>query len=281
MYVAKDQGRDRVSLFTEDLRAVLTERVAVERALRNALGDGRLAVWYQPEVDLDSGRILATEALVRWHHPDGTTWTADRFIDVAEETGIIKAVDGWVLHEACRQAVEWAVGTDRPLTMRVNVSAHQLSEPGLLGVLDDALAQSGLDPGLLCLEITETTLVRQTTTTRLNLDGIRERGVHLALDDFGTGYASLTYLRQFPVDLIKIDRSFVTQLTTNENDRRIVAGIAALAASLSIAVTAEGVEHADQADLLRSLGCPTAQGFLYSPAVPPEELAALLDHAFV
>jgi len=282
MYVAKDQGRDRVSLFTEDLRAVLTERVAVERALRNALGDGRLAVWYQPEVDLTSGRILATEALVRWHHPDGTTWTADRFIDVAEESGIINAVDEWVLHEACRQAAEWAGhATDRPLTMRVNVSAHQLSEPGLLGVLDDALAQNGLDPDLLCLEITETTLVRQTTTTRFNLAGIRERGVHLALDDFGTGYASLTYLRQFPVDLIKIDRSFVTQLTTNENDRRIVAGIIALAASLSIAVTAEGVEHDDQAEVLRHLGCPSAQGFLYSRAVPADELTALLGHAFV
>jgi diguanylate cyclase (GGDEF)-like protein/PAS domain S-box-containing protein len=282
MYVAKEQGRDRVSVFTEDLRAVLTERVAVERALRHALGEGRLTVWFQPEVDLFSGRIMATEALVRWHHPDGTTWTADRFIDVAEESGIVKAIDSWVLNAACRQGAEWAAGhPGAPVTMRVNVSALQLSEPGLLAVLDAALSDSGLDPALLCLEITETTLLRQTTTTRLNLDGIRARGVHLALDDFGTGYASLTYLRQFPVDLIKIDRSFVTHLTTKENDRRIVAGIIALAGSLSIAVTAEGVEHEDQADVLRSLGCPSAQGYLYSRAVPADELTALLGHAFV
>jgi diguanylate cyclase (GGDEF)-like protein/PAS domain S-box-containing protein len=282
MYVAKEHGRDRVSVFTEDLRAVLTERVAVERALRNALEDDQLAVCFQPEVDLISGRVTATEALVRWNHPDGTTWSADRFIDVAEETGIIKAIDSWVLHEACRQAAEWvAADPDLRITMRVNISAQQLSEPGLLVVLDGAIADSGLEPDLLCLEITETTLLRQTTTTRLNLAGIRARGVHLALDDFGTGYASLTYLRQFPVDLIKIDRSFVTHLTTNDNDRRIVAGIIALAASLSIAVTAEGVEHDVQAELLRHLGCPSAQGFLYSPAVPADQLTSLLHHAFV
>ncbi len=167
MYVAKAEGRDRVSVFNEDLRAIVTSRLALEGDLRRALPGGQLAVWYQPEVDLKSGTVIAAEALLRWHHPSGELFTADRFIDVAEDTGLILDVGDWVLREACTHAAAWSAHRDDgPLTVRVNLSALQLAEAGLLAALDDALAASGLDPGRLCLEITETTLLRETAIAR-------------------------------------------------------------------------------------------------------------------
>ena len=155
-----------------------------------------------------------------------------------------------------------------------------MAEASLLGAIDAALASSGLDPVRLCVEITETALLRETTTVRENLTGISDRGIDIAIDDFGTGYASLTYLRQYPIDVLKIDRSFITHITTREHDRRLVAGIIALARQLDLSVTAEGVENDEQAAVLRELGCPGAQGFLYSAAVPPEQIAPLLDATF-
>jgi diguanylate cyclase (GGDEF)-like protein/PAS domain S-box-containing protein len=281
MYAAKEAGRDRVAVFNEDLRTAVTVRLAVEADLRHALDRGQLEVWYQPEVDLATGRMVAVEALLRWHHPDGDVWTADRFVDVAEDTGLILVIGDWVLRQACAQAAAWAVARpDRPITVRVNASALQLAEAGLLDAIDGALVASALNPAALCLEITETALIRQTATARENLDGIRDRGIGIAIDDFGTGYASLTYLRQYPIDILKIDRSFITHITTNDQDRRITAGIIALATTLGITVTAEGVEHPDQAALLRQMGCPGAQGWLYSKALPPEDVTPLLDHAF-
>jgi diguanylate cyclase (GGDEF)-like protein/PAS domain S-box-containing protein len=281
MYVAKAEGRDRVSLFNEDLRAAVTTRLQIEGELRHALERGELAVWYQPEIDLASGSVIAVEALLRWHHPDGQVRTADQFIHVAEETGLILNIGDWVLQEACTQAATWATtGQGRALTVRVNLSALQLTEAGLLDAIDGALASSGLDPARLCVEITETALLRDTTTARDNLTGISNRGIDIAIDDFGTGYASLTYLRQYPIDVLKIDRSFITHITTNDHDRRLVAGIIALARQLDVSVTAEGVEHEDQATALRALGCPGAQGWLYSKAVPPEQITTLLDTTY-
>ena len=277
MYAAKAEGRDRVSLFNEDLRTMAAARMSVEADLRHALNRGQLAVWYQPEVDLTTGSVIALEALLRWHHPDGDLRTADRFVDVAEETGLILDIGDWVLRRACAQAAAWAgARPDDPVTVRVNVSALQLAETGLLEAIDDALAASGLRPDLLCVEITETALLRRTTTTAANLAAIHARGISLAIDDFGTGFASLTYLHQYPVDVIKIDRSFVG----DSADRGLVAGIIALAATLDMAVTAEGVEHSDQAARLREMGCPSAQGWLYSPAVPPEDVLPLLGHIY-
>ncbi len=280
MYVAKADGRDRVSVFNEELRAIVTSRLAVEGDLRRALERGQLAVWYQPEVDLVTGAVIAAEALVRWHHPSGELFTADRFVDVAEETGLILDIGDWVLREACVQAAHWAAVRQDPITVRVNVSALQLAEGGLLAALDDALAASGLDPVLLCLEITETALLRETTNARDNLEGIRDRGIRIAIDDFGTGYASLTYLRRYPIDVLKIDRSFIVDITVNEHDYRLVGGLVALARHLDLSVTAEGVETRDQAVMLRQLGCPGAQGYLYSRAVPADQLAAMLGTEF-
>jgi EAL domain-containing protein (putative c-di-GMP-specific phosphodiesterase class I) len=277
MYAAKAEGRDRVSLFNEDLRTMAAARMSVEADLRHALNRGQLAVWYQPEVDLATGSVVALEALLRWHHADGDLRTADRFVDVAEETGLILDIGDWVLRQACAQAAAWASARpDHPVTVRVNVSALQLAETGLLEAIDDALATSGLRPDLLCVEITETALLRRTTTTAMNLAAIHARGISLAIDDFGTGFASLTYLHQYPVDVIKIDRSFVSDAA----DSALVAGIIALASTLEMAVTAEGVEHPEQAARLRQMGCPTAQGWLYSAAVPPEDVLPLLGHIY-
>ncbi len=281
MYAAKNAGRDQVAVFNADLRTAVATRLAIEVELRHALERGQLAVWYQPEVDLATGTVRAVEALLRWHHPSGEIWAADRFVHVAEESGRILAIGEWVMHQACHQGVAWTAShPNRPITIRVNVSALQLADAGLLDTIDDALASSGLDPRLLCIEITETALLGQTATARVNLDGIHDRGIAIAIDDFGTGYASLTYLDRYPIDVIKIDRSFITDTALPDHDHRLVAGIIALAAILGIGVTAEGVEQPEQATHLREMGCPTAQGWLYSKAVPADVVTPLLDHIY-
>jgi diguanylate cyclase (GGDEF)-like protein/PAS domain S-box-containing protein len=281
MYAAKAQGRDRVVVFNEDLQTVVSNRLAIENALRHALDFGQLAVWYQPEVDLTTGAVVAVEALLRWHHPDGSVWTADRFIDVAEDTGLILDIGAWVLRQACNQGAAWASARpDRPITVRVNASVLQLADDGLIEAIDAALTVSSLNPNSLCIEITETALLRETATASANLARIHDRGIGIALDDFGTGYASLTYLRRYHIDVLKIDRSFVTSITTDDTDREIVAAIIALAVILGKTVTAEGVEHAEQATVLRQLGCPSTQGWLYSKALPAEDVTPLLDHTY-
>jgi len=277
MYAAKVAGRDRVAQFNEDLRRTVDDRLRMESELRHALARDELAVWYQPEIDLHDGTVRAAEALLRWHHPDGQLRVAAQFIEVAEDSGLILGIGAWVLTQACTDAARWAVENPlRRLVLRVNLSALQLCEPDLLSTLDAALAASRLDPGLLCMEITETTMLSDNSTVRGNLDGIRQRGVELAIDDFGTGYGSLTYLRRYPIDVMKIDRSFVKQIATDSNDRNLIAGVVALADRLGISVTAEGVETADQAGFLSSLGCAGAQGFLYSPALPIDEWAEFM-----
>jgi diguanylate cyclase (GGDEF)-like protein/PAS domain S-box-containing protein len=281
MYVAKEEGRDRVSVFNEDLRATATRRLNTEAELRRALERGELAVWYQPEVDLVTGSMVAVEALLRWHHPDGGVRTAAEFIDIAEDTGMIADIGRWVMEQACADAARWA--RERPgrrLTVRFNLAAIQLGSEGLLADLDTVLEACALAPDRLCVEITETALLRETGTVHRNLDGIRARGIRIAADDFGTGYASLAYLRQYPVDVLKIDQSFITNVTDNDVDHRLVAGVIALAGHLGISVTAEGVESIDQADVLRRLGCPSAQGFLFSRAVPREQVDDLFDMTF-
>jgi EAL domain-containing protein (putative c-di-GMP-specific phosphodiesterase class I) len=222
---------------------------------------------------------VALEALLRWRHPDGTVWSADQFVEVAEDTGLILDIGDWVLRQACLRGATWvAQRPDRRLTMRVNISTMQLAEAGLLAALDEALSASGLDPHRLCIEISETALLHQTARVIENLAGIHERGISLAIDDFGTGYASLTYLDQFRIDVIKIDRSFVPD--GGDDHRGLVGAIITMAAALGIEVTAEGVEHPDQAALLHRLGSPTAQGWLYSPAVGPDQVPRLLDQVF-
>ena len=281
MYLAKSEGRDRVMVFNEDLRAVVTARLILESDLRPALERDQLVVWYQPEIDLTTGKVMAVEALLRWRHPSGELFTADQFIEVAEETGMILDIGAWVLSQACAQAATWAAEyPERPIMMRVNMSAVQLGEPDLLARVEEALKSSGLDTSCLCVEITETALLRDTSTVRTNLMGMHDRGIKIAIDDFGTGYASLTYLRQYPIDVIKIDRSFIANIATDGFAHQLVAGIVAFAHYLNMTVTAEGVETEIQARILRGMACPGAQGFLYSKAIPPEQIPAMLEHTY-
>ena len=281
LYVAKEGGRDRVAVFNEELRVAVAQRLSIESDLRRALERDEFVVWYQPEVDLATGAVIAVEALLRWRHPDGDLYPAARFIEIAEETGLILDIGTWVLNQACVQAADWATERpNRPLTVRLNVSTLQLAETGLLDDLDSAISRSGANPASLCIEITETALLHDTPTVHANLHGIRSRGISIALDDFGTGYASLATLRSYPIDVLKIDRSFITDMIVSEYDLRLVRAIVALADILGLSVTAEGVEHEEQARLLHSLGCPSAQGFLYSAAVPAEAITALLETTF-
>lgn len=277
MYLSKHEGRDRVSVFNEDLRAGAAARLSLEGDLRQALDSDQLALWFQPEVELATGAVIAAEGLLRWHHPSGSTLTADRFIGIAEETGLILPIGEWVIEQACRQAAEWAREWSahprgKGPVVRVNLSALQLSEPALLATLDSAMTRTGAPSSLLCVELTETTLLRETEAARRNLRGLRERGLTVAIDDFGTGYASLTYLHRYPVDVVKVDRSFVADIMADSYDRRLVAGIVALAREVGVSVTAEGVEEPEQARTLIELGCPSAQGYLYSPAIPASDL---------
>ena len=277
MYAAKAAGRDRVALFTEDLRRDLDDRLRTEYDLRHALERGELAVWFQPEIDLLDGSVRACEALLRWHHPDGRLRMAGEFIDIAEDTGLILQIGEWVVREACAASARWsrqdATGS---LVVRVNLSALQLREPDLLRHVDEALRDTGADPRLLCFEITETHVLDDNTTAQANLRGIWHRGIEIAIDDFGTGWASLSYVQRYPVHVLKIDQSFVANMAVDEGDHRIVAGIIALADHLGVSVTAEGVETAAQEESLREMGCAGAQGFRYSAAIPADDLPAFV-----
>ena len=273
MYVAKANGRDGVSVFDEALRLEVDDRLRIENQLRGALGRGELAMWYQPEVHLRSGRIRSAEALLRWHHPSGEVLPAARFIDVAEDSGLIAPIGAWVLNEVVRQSAVW---TDREVIIRLNLASRQLNDPDLLGAFDRAVARHQARADLLCVEITETTLLHDTPTATRNLKGLTARGVKVALDDFGTGYASLTYLRRYHIDVVKLDRSFVTDIDTSPRDQRLAAAVVAMAQQLDIRVTAEGVETRAQADVVRKLGCTGAQGYLWSPAVPPDEFERMI-----
>jgi len=278
MYVAKDAGRDTVGVFDDELRDATRRRVEVEAQLRDAISDGNLDVWYQPEVSITNGSITACEALLRWHHPSGAVWNADRFIDVAEDTGLIVEIGTWVFRRVCEQSARWNERwPDHPIAVRTNFSARQLDTSGLLGAIDATLDTTLADPQQICAEITETAMLRGTSTVASNLDGIHRRGFTIASDDFGTGYASLVQLRAYPITHVKIDRSFVVDLTTDRQSRDLTAGTIALAARLGLGVTAEGVETVEQADLLIELGCDNAQGYLYSPAVPADEFEQLVE----
>lgn len=272
MYVAKAEGRDRAVVFSEALRGMVGARLSLETELRQAVDRDEIQVWFQPEVDLSTGEILAMEALARWPDAHGVTRGAEHFLDIAEDTGLIVTIGSTVLERSCRAASEWR-GTGRSVPVRVNISARQLSEPGLVDTVIAAMARSELPPRLLSLEITESALISSTTQALSTINSLRALGIPVWLDDFGTRYASLTYLRDFPVDGLKIDRSFVVGIEHSPQDRALVAGIISLARHLGVGVTAEGVETSGQAAILRDLECPSAQGFLFAEALSPAAAA--------
>ena len=276
LYQAKRDGRGRCVAFDERLDSLWIERVEIEQAMRGAVARGEFANFYQPIVDLHSGDLVGMEALVRWHHPQRGLVGPDVFVALAEEGGEISEIGRWVLEHACRDARGWQRLSGSGVVISVNVSARQLQQPGFVREVANALAASGLAPGLLQLEITESLLVEHGQFTHQRLDELKRLGVRLAIDDFGTGYSSLSYLTQLPVDVLKLDRSFVSALGRDDRADSIVRAIMLLADGLRIDVVAEGIETEQQQDLLRSFGYSRGQGFLYAQPMPaPEALEAV------
>jgi predicted signal transduction protein with EAL and GGDEF domain len=273
LYRAKTDERGTFRFFEREMDERMQTRRLLETSLRAALGNGELEVYYQPVVDFSSGAISGFEALLRWKHPKRGMVSPVEFIPVAEDTGLIIPIGEWVLRQACAEAAKWPA----PIRVAVNLSAVQFKNRNLVGTVMSALAAAGLPPSRLELEITESVLLLQSETIRSLMHKLRELGVRIALDDFGTGYSSLSYLRSFPFDKIKIDRSFVRDLSTKADCTAIVHAITDLARSLRMTTTAEGVETQEHFDLLRAEGCTEMQGFLISAAQPAENIPALLE----
>lgn len=272
MYRAKQRGRSRVDVFDESLSAAIEHQLQTQHDLRRAIDSDELRVYYQPIVDTDTGTTIGYEALVRWQHPTRGLLAPIDFIGIAEESGLIVPLGANVLLEACRQAAQWRAtrrGHDQ-LRVSVNVSAAQFGHPTFVPAVAAALSSTGLDPTALWLEITETSVLADLNAATVTLNALRGLGVRLALDDFGTGYSSLTYLRQFPVQVLKIDRSFVSGLGDNREDSAIVEMIVNLAKTLGIMVIAEGVETRAHVDELRRLGCVVCQGYYYGRPMPAD-----------
>jgi diguanylate cyclase (GGDEF)-like protein/PAS domain S-box-containing protein len=271
MYHAKELGRASYQFFTEQMNQAASRRLQLENDLRRALGRDELRLHYQPIVEIASGRVVAHEALARWHHPERGLVLPAEFIQLAEETGIILKIGEWVLGEACR----WStfIGTEQGLQIAVNLSARQFNDPHLPRMVARALRATGLPPRLLELEITESTAMQQTDITLSTLKRLKALGVSIAIDDFGTGYSSLAYLRRFPVDKVKIDRSFVSEVPQNHDQGAIISAIVALAHALQIRVVAEGVETEAQRDFLASCGCDFIQGDLVGPPADADSAA--------
>ena len=275
MYRAKNAGGGQIRLFDQQLEALSRRRHEMDWELRVALETGAISVAYQPIVELDTGAVRAVEALARWHHSRRGSISATDFISVAEETGLIGEIDRLVLRTALEDVAGWQRELDEDLKVSVNVSAQQLARPGFLEQTLAAYGASRIRPGTLCLEVTETGLLRDTETAAITLQALHDAGIVISLDDFGTGFSSLTHLSMLPIDMVKIDMSFVQSLLTKPADAVIVESVLLLAQRLGIGVIAEGVETPSTRDRLRQLRCPFGQGYLWSPALPAD---AMLDY---
>jgi len=277
LYQAKAAGRNRCVAFQSQMEEAARERTELELDLAGALERGELFLLYQPTVDLRTERMIGVEALVRWAHPERGLLAPDRFIPLAEDSGLIVSIGAWVLSEACRQAVRWRAH-GHELTVAVNVSARQLDTSRLLEDVRGALSASGLAAEHLTLEITETALMRDADATAARLHALKQLGVRIAIDDFGTGYSSLAYLRQFPADSLKIDRSFINSLTDSEQATAIIHTLVQLGKTLHIDTLAEGIETRNQLHTLQSEECDQGQGYLFSRPVSAEAVEELLAH---
>jgi diguanylate cyclase (GGDEF)-like protein/PAS domain S-box-containing protein len=277
MYRAKERGRGRYELFDEPMREQVMRRLRTENELRRAVDGGELRVHYQPIVELPGARPVGVEALVRWQHPERGLLAPGEFIGVAEESGLIWDVGLFVLRESTRQVAEWQRPLGMPLRLSVNVSGRQIAKPSFPSQVSDIARAAELAPGTLALEITESVLLEEATAPMTVLGDLRDRGLRVVLDDFGTGYSSLSYLQRFPLDGLKIDRSFVANLGSGAGDgAAIVDAVARMAKSLGLEVVAEGIETDGQAALVASLGCSLGQGYLFAAPMPAERMAAYL-----
>jgi diguanylate cyclase (GGDEF)-like protein/PAS domain S-box-containing protein len=275
MYSAKDAGRNSYRYFTDNLNAQVREKVMLESGLRRAIERGELRLHYQPKIDLATSRLIGAESLVRWQHPGMGLVSPARFIPVAEDSGLIVPLGEWVLRAACEQIRNWR---DRGLDLKVaiNVSARQLQQQNLSELVLGAVREAGVEPASVELELTESAIMKDAEASVSALDRIKSRGISIAIDDFGTGYSSLSYLKRLPLDILKIDRSFVRDITTDHNDAAIVRAIIGLARSLGIKVIAEGVEHETQLAFLDAHGCNYGQGYLFGKPLEAEAFEAIL-----
>jgi len=279
LHYAKRQGRARYVLYHPSMTASTLERLELDAELRRAIHQGELALHYQPIVSLKSHTVVGAEALLRWRHPRRGWVPPGEFVPIAEQSGYITTLGRWVLEQACREARTWQFRfcTESPLSVSVNLSAVQMQDPALVDEVAEVLERTGLPPECLTLEITETALMQNPEFTRPILQRLKALGVRLAMDDFGAGHSSLHYLRQFPIDVLKIDRSFVRGLGINRVDSALVRTVTTLAGVLDMAVTAEGVESPEQVAELIGIGCDKAQGYHYALPVPSTELGAVLQ----
>jgi len=276
MYEAKNRGRNNYQFYRADLNSKATERQSLETNLRHAIARGEMSLHYQPIIDVASGALAGAEALLRWTSPALGEVVPTRFIPIAEESGLIIPIGRWVLREACAQSKAWQDRGLPPFRLAVNVSVVELRSKDFVAVVAAILAETGYDPAGLELEITETFLMQDSKSTALVLDALKALGVNLALDDFGTGYSSLSYMRRFPIDALKVDQSFVSDLATDADDASVVSAVINMGKGLNLRVVAEGVETREQLAFLQDNRCSEAQGFHISGPLPAGAFAEYL-----
>jgi len=281
LYCVKRAGRDSVQLFEASMNVNARERFRLQTDLRKALDGEGLKLYYQAECDVETGQLDGFEALIRWEHPEHGMLSPDRFIPLAEETGLIVPLGRWVLREALGQAVRWAAeySAGGELTISVNVSAVQLRAPSIVGDVEQALSDSGIDPARVVLEVTESSVIDSSGETIATLAALKELGVRLAIDDFGTGYTSIGSLQKMPFDILKVDKSFIDAINDGAHGGELLEAVVNIGRVLSLVTIAEGIEEAEQLETARSLGCDLAQGYLFSRPLPPEQAAALIGGA--
>jgi diguanylate cyclase (GGDEF)-like protein/PAS domain S-box-containing protein len=276
LYRAKEHGRNNYQFYTEDLTIAAFKRLALESSLRRAVEREEFTLYYQPQLSLNSGRVVGAEALVRWQHPELGLVFPTEFIPMAESTGLIVKLGEWVMDTACTQAKAWQKEGLPPIRIAINLSSVQVNRGDIITTVERVLQETGLDPQYMELEITEGLIMQQTHQTIAILDKLKAMGVMLAVDDFGTGYSSLSYLKRLPLHRLKIDRSFVCEIPDDSEDMAITRAVIALGNNLQLVVVAEGVENESQLEFLRSNGCDEAQGYLYSAPVPAADFAAFV-----
>jgi EAL domain-containing protein (putative c-di-GMP-specific phosphodiesterase class I) len=276
MYSAKNLGRNNFKFYSETMRTKSLHRLDLENLLRTAIDTEQFSLHFQPKVDAQTCRLVGAEALLRWNHPSRGHIAPVDFIPIAEETGLIIPIGAWVLREACREAKKWATARIGPVPVSVNISSHQFRDGSLGRDVVDAIVGAEIHPNLLELEITESVLLQDVDKTLVVLKALKKSGISLSIDDFGTGYSSLSYLKRFPIDTIKIDRSFVKDLHKDTDDAAICAAILAMSTQLGLRVVAEGVETREQLEFLRRHGCHHIQGYLFGKPQSSEEFFKFL-----
>jgi diguanylate cyclase (GGDEF)-like protein len=276
MYHAKEQGKNDYQFYLESMNVLAHERLALENKLRKAIANHELCLYYQPQVETDSGTIVGLEALMRWQHPEDGNIPPDMFIPVAEETGLILELGEWVIDEACRQMHQWQQAGLPVPAVSINVSGHQFGKQNVARVIQEALVRNRLSPGFIEVEITESAIMEQPDRAVRELAAIKDLGVTIALDDFGTGYSSFSYLHRFPIDTLKIDRSFIRDIAEKDESAELVAAIIAMAHILKLRVVAEGIENREQLAVLAERECDVLQGYLFKAPVSADKVPAML-----